>query len=90
MRKLAGIVTSLSLGLAMAAGAPAFAQSAPAAAPTINLAPGTTVYDYATMKMPESVGEQAKNALATIGKALKEAESLIRTVRSVGYMLSEK
>jgi enamine deaminase RidA (YjgF/YER057c/UK114 family) len=27
---------------------------------------GTTGYDYATMKMPESVGAQAKNALATI------------------------
>ncbi|KQT48229.1 hypothetical protein ASG47_07655 [Devosia sp. Leaf420] len=48
---------------------------------------GTTGYDYATMKMPESVGEQAKNALATIDKALKEAGSSIEdTVRVVYYL----
>ena len=34
---------------------------------------GTTGYDYATMAMPESVEEQARNCLATIGKALAEA-----------------
>ncbi len=44
-------------------------------------------YDYATMTMPESVGEQAKNALATIDKALKEAGSSIAdTVRVVYYV----
>src|SRR5690606_1070336 len=48
---------------------------------------GTTGYDYASMKMPESVGEQAKNALATIDKALKEAgSSLADTVRVVYYI----
>lgn len=48
---------------------------------------GTTGYDYATMKMPETVGEQAKNALATIDKALKEAGSSIQdTVRVVYYV----
>jgi enamine deaminase RidA (YjgF/YER057c/UK114 family) len=48
---------------------------------------GTTGYDYATMTMPDSVGEQAKNALATIGKALKEAGSDISdTVRVVYYV----
>ncbi|MDO8360007.1 MAG: Rid family hydrolase, partial [Devosia sp.] len=30
---------------------------------------GTTGYDYATMKMPEGAGAQAKNALTTIDKA---------------------
>ncbi|MGB8817210.1 MAG: RidA family protein [Rhizobiaceae bacterium] len=34
---------------------------------------GTTGYDYATMEMPESVEEQTRNCLATIGKALAEA-----------------
>ncbi len=34
---------------------------------------GTTGYDYATMVMPESVEDQARNCLATIGKALAEA-----------------
>jgi enamine deaminase RidA (YjgF/YER057c/UK114 family) len=48
---------------------------------------GTTGYDYATMKMPESVGAQAKNALATIDRALREAGSSIEdTVRVVYYV----
>ncbi|KRA95649.1 hypothetical protein ASD83_18550 [Devosia sp. Root685] len=48
---------------------------------------GTTGYDYSVMKMPESVGDQAKNALATIDKALKEAGSSIEdTVRVVYYL----
>ena len=34
---------------------------------------GTTGYDYATMIMPDSVEEQARNCLATIGKALDGA-----------------
>ena len=34
---------------------------------------GTTGYDYATMTMPDDAGAQARNALATIGKALGEA-----------------
>ncbi|WIJ25502.1 RidA family protein [Devosia sp. RR2S18] len=48
---------------------------------------GTTGYDYASMTMPESVSEQASNALATIDKALKEAGSSIEdTVRVVYYV----
>ena len=48
---------------------------------------GTTGYDYATMKMPEAVGEQARNALATIDKALQQAGSSIKdTVRVVYYV----
>lgn len=48
---------------------------------------GTTGYDYVTMIMPESVGEQARNALATIDKALKQAGSGIEdTVRIVYYV----
>ena len=48
---------------------------------------GTTGYDYATMKMPESVGAQARNALATIDKALREAgASLEDTVRITYYV----
>ena len=48
---------------------------------------GTTGYDYSTMKMPESVGEQARNALATIDKALREAGASIEdTVRVVYYV----
>ena len=48
---------------------------------------GTTGYDYAVMQMPESVGEQARNALQTIDKALREAGSSIEdTVRVVYYV----
>ncbi len=45
---------------------------------------GTTGYDYEAMTMPEDVGAQATNALATIGKALAEAGfafgDVVRTV----------
>jgi len=48
---------------------------------------GTTGYDYASMTMPEDVGAQASNALATIDKALREAgASLADTVRVVYYV----
>ncbi len=51
---------------------------------------GTTGYDYATMKMPESVGEQAKNALATITEALEQAGSGIKDVVRVRYYLGDR
>ena len=48
---------------------------------------GTTGYDYATITMPDDVGAQAANALATIDKALREAGSSIQdTVRVVYYV----
>lgn len=48
---------------------------------------GTTGYDYARMVMPEDAADQARNALATIGKALAEAgSSLSDTVRVVYYL----
>ena len=48
---------------------------------------GTTGYDYAKMVMPEDAADQARNALATIGKALAEAgSSLSDTVRVVYYL----
>ena len=48
---------------------------------------GTTGYDYSTMTMPDDVGQQAANALATIDKALREAGSSIAdTVRVVYYI----
>ena len=48
---------------------------------------GTTGYDYATMTMPDDIGQQASNALATIDKALREAGSSIQdTVRVVYYV----
>ena len=48
---------------------------------------GTTGYAYAVMQMPEPAGEQARNALDTIDKALREAGSSIEdTVRVVYYV----
>jgi enamine deaminase RidA (YjgF/YER057c/UK114 family) len=51
---------------------------------------GTTGYDYATMKMPETVGDQARNALKTISKALKDAGSDIKDVVRVTYYLGDR
>ena len=51
---------------------------------------GTTGYDYATMKMPESVGDQAKNALATIEKALNQAGAKMADVVRVTYYLGDR
>jgi enamine deaminase RidA (YjgF/YER057c/UK114 family) len=51
---------------------------------------GTTGYDYATMKMPDTVGEQAKNALATIEKALNQAGAKMADVVRVTYYLGER
>ena len=51
---------------------------------------GTTGYDYATMRMPESVKDQCRNALATIGAALQEAGSSLDDVVRVTYILPDK
>lgn len=51
---------------------------------------GTTGYDYATMKMPEGVDEQARNALATIEKALVEAGAQMADVVRVTYYLGDR
>ena len=50
---------------------------------------GTTGYDYATMKMPEDAGEQARNALATIDKALQEAGSSLKDMVRVAYYVRD-
>jgi enamine deaminase RidA (YjgF/YER057c/UK114 family) len=51
---------------------------------------GTTGYDYAAMAMPESVVDQCRNALATIGKALAEAGGSLNDVVRVTYILPDK
>jgi enamine deaminase RidA (YjgF/YER057c/UK114 family) len=50
---------------------------------------GTTGYDYATMIMPDSVEEQARNCLATIGKALDEAGFSFRDVVRAHYYVTD-
>ena len=51
---------------------------------------GTTGYDYATMTMPESVTDQCRNALGTIGRALTEAGTSLDHVVRVRYILPDK
>lgn len=48
---------------------------------------GTTGYDYVSMSMPEGVEAQARNAFATIEKALKEAGASFETVVQTRYYL---
>jgi enamine deaminase RidA (YjgF/YER057c/UK114 family) len=50
---------------------------------------GTTGYDYATMRMPETVEAQCANALDTIGKALAEAGASLDDVVRVRYILPD-
>ena len=48
---------------------------------------GTTGYDYTTMRMPEDAGQQARNAIGTIHRALEEAGSSLVDVVRVRYYL---
>lgn len=50
---------------------------------------GTTGYDYATMIMPEGVEDQTRNCLATIGKALAEAEFSFADVVRAHYYVTD-
>ena len=51
---------------------------------------GTTGYDYAVMKMPDSVGEQAANALRTIEKALNDAGAKMADIVRVTYYVGDR
>ncbi|WP_417307422.1 RidA family protein [Devosia sp.] len=48
---------------------------------------GTTGYDYAIMVMPEDATAQARNAFATIEKALAEAGASLADVLRVRYYI---
>lgn len=50
---------------------------------------GTTGYDYATMTMPESVVDQCRNTLKTIGNALEQAGASLDDVVRVRYILPD-
>ncbi|AML50874.1 MULTISPECIES: RidA family protein [Falsihalocynthiibacter] len=50
---------------------------------------GTTGYDYATMVMPDSVAEQARNCFATIGAALIEGGFEMSDIVRVQYTLTD-
>jgi enamine deaminase RidA (YjgF/YER057c/UK114 family) len=51
---------------------------------------GTTGYDYATMTMPESVEDQARNCLATIGRALAEGGFSFADVARAHYYVTDR
>lgn len=51
---------------------------------------GTTGYDYATMKLPETVEEQCANTLANIAKALAQAGCTLNDVVRVTYILPDR
>jgi enamine deaminase RidA (YjgF/YER057c/UK114 family) len=50
---------------------------------------GTTGYDYARMVMPADIGDQARNAVSTIGKALTEAGASLGDIVRIRYYLAD-
>lgn len=50
---------------------------------------GTTGYDYATMEMPDSVADQARNCFATIAKALNEGGFEMADIIRVQYTITD-
>jgi reactive intermediate/imine deaminase len=50
---------------------------------------GTTGYEYATMTMPETVEEQARNCLRTIARVLEEAGFALADVVRATYYLTD-
>ena len=50
---------------------------------------GTTGYDYATMIMPSDVAQQARNAFATIERALAEAGLALADVVRASYIVPD-
>jgi enamine deaminase RidA (YjgF/YER057c/UK114 family) len=50
---------------------------------------GTTGYDYATMTMPDSVEDQARNCLGTISRALQEGGFALADVVRAHYYITD-
>ncbi len=50
---------------------------------------GTTGYDYTTMTMPDSVEDQCRNCLSTIGKALEEGDFSFADVVRAHYYITD-
>ena len=92
MRKYAGLFTSLTLGMALAAGAPALAQQAPApaAAAGVNLAPGTTVHDSEGQPIGPIASVEGGNVVVTVGDkpAALPATSFMQTDKGPAITLT--
>ena len=50
---------------------------------------GVTGYDYATMKMPETIAQQASNCFTTIENVLKSADFSMEDTMRVQYTLTD-
>ena len=50
---------------------------------------GTTGYDYATMRMPEDIAEQARNCFRTIEDVLREAGFAMTDIVRANYYLTD-
>ncbi|MFT6450597.1 MAG: enamine deaminase RidA (YjgF/YER057c/UK114 family) [Halocynthiibacter sp.] len=50
---------------------------------------GVTGYDYATMEMPDSIADQARNCFATIAKVLTEAGFAMSDIARVQYTVTD-
>ena len=51
---------------------------------------GTTGYDYATMSMPDSIEDQTRNCLKTIGKALADGGFSMQDVVRAHYYVTDR
>ncbi len=51
---------------------------------------GTTGYDYATMAMPETVEQQARNCMATIASTLEKAGFSLADVVRTHYYVTDR
>ena len=51
---------------------------------------GTTGYDHETMTLPDTVIDQCRNALATIGRVLEQTGSSLHHVVRVTYVLPDR
>lgn len=51
---------------------------------------GTTGYDYATMTLPESAAEQARNIFRTLDAVLREAGSSLEGVVRAQYFVTDR
>ncbi len=50
---------------------------------------GVTGYDYATMTMPDSIADQARNCFATIGSVLTQAGFTLDDIVRVQYTVTD-
>jgi enamine deaminase RidA (YjgF/YER057c/UK114 family) len=50
---------------------------------------GVTGYDYATMEMPESIADQARNCFATIRAALEKGGFVMEDIVRVQYTVTD-